>query len=103
MGAKYGMPTVAVGMLPSVVYRIAAPEVAVLIVTFGAVAYVPAPGLKVGVAAGVDALYEFSSSIGSHARTVNKMASASKRRQTNPMCLLRARIENSLGRILLKY
>ena len=47
-GAVYSVPTVELGVLPSVVYRIEAPPVVVLIV-IGDV-YVPAGGLNVGAA-----------------------------------------------------
>ena len=45
----YG-PAVSLGVLPSVVYRIVAPDVLVPIVTVCAEVYVSATGLKVGVA-----------------------------------------------------
>ena len=48
--ALYRVPTVEVGVLPSVVYRIDDPAVAELIVTVCALVYVPATGLNVGVA-----------------------------------------------------
>src|SRR5579859_2838989 len=47
----YTVPLVVVGRLPSVVYRIAAPDVLVLRVTVCALLYKPPVGLKVGVAA----------------------------------------------------
>lgn len=47
MGAEYIVPTVSVGVLPSVVYRIDAPDVVELIVTVWMLVYVPAVGLKV--------------------------------------------------------
>jgi hypothetical protein len=46
----YNVPAVSLGVLPSVVYRIDAPEVVVLIVTDCVPVYVPALGLNVGVA-----------------------------------------------------
>jgi hypothetical protein len=49
-GVLYSVPAVSLGVLPSVVYRIDAPEVVVLIVTVCALVYVPATGLNVGVA-----------------------------------------------------
>src|ERR1700687_511335 len=49
-GVLYNVPTVWLGVLPSVVYRIDAPDVVSLIVTFCADVYVPATGLNVGVA-----------------------------------------------------
>ena len=44
------MPTVELGVLPSVVYRIDAPLVVDVIVTLCALVYVPAAGLKAGAA-----------------------------------------------------
>ena len=49
-GELYTFPTLDVGVLPSVVYRIEAPAVVVLIVTDCPVPYGPAGGLNVGVA-----------------------------------------------------
>src|ERR1700687_2925301 len=49
-GPLYNVPAVSLGVVPSVVYRIDAPEVVVLIVTVCALVYVPATGLNVGVA-----------------------------------------------------
>jgi hypothetical protein len=46
----YNVPAVSLGVLPSVVYRIDAPEVVVLMVTDCTDVYVPAAGLNVGVA-----------------------------------------------------
>jgi len=46
----YTVPTVSLGIEPSVVYRIVAPGGVVDSVTFCAVAYVPGDGEKVGVA-----------------------------------------------------
>lgn len=49
-GAEYKVPAVALGVLPSTVYRIAAPEVTVEIVTTCVKEYDPAGGLNVGAA-----------------------------------------------------
>jgi hypothetical protein len=49
----------AVGVLPSVVYFMVAPVVAQAIVTVWAVVYVPAAGVKVGVATVSPAAYAF--------------------------------------------
>jgi hypothetical protein len=48
IGAEYTVPVVEVGVEPSVVYRMVAPEVDVDSVTLCALAYVPAAGLNVG-------------------------------------------------------
>ena len=48
-GSLYSVPVKDVGVLPSVVYLIAAPGVVVEIVTLWALEYVPPPGVKVGV------------------------------------------------------
>jgi len=47
-GLAYIVPFVAVGVEPSVVKRIAAPDVTVVIVTSWAAGYDPGPGLKTG-------------------------------------------------------
>jgi hypothetical protein len=47
----YSVPAVSLGALPSVVYRIDAPDVVEVIATDCATVYVPATGLNVGVAA----------------------------------------------------
>ena len=52
IGAVYSVPVVALGVLPSVVYRIDAPAVVVLMVTVCAEVYVPAAGLNAGAATG---------------------------------------------------
>jgi hypothetical protein len=49
-GLLYTAPTVGEGVLPSVVYRIVEPEVEVEIVTDWGDVYMPAAGVKVGVA-----------------------------------------------------
>ena len=46
----YSVPTASLGVVPSVVYRIVAPEVVVDKVTLCAVVYVPGAGEKVGTA-----------------------------------------------------
>jgi hypothetical protein len=46
----YSVPAVSLGVLPSVVYRIDAPEVVDVIATDCTDVYVPATGLNVGVA-----------------------------------------------------
>jgi hypothetical protein len=48
-GPPYTAPTVSLGVLPSVVYRMFAPAVALEIATVCAAVYVPAAGLNVGV------------------------------------------------------
>ena len=52
IGVAYTVPTVEVGVLPSIVYRMDDPAVVVLIVTVCTLVYVPATGLNVGVATG---------------------------------------------------
>ena len=53
IGPEYNVPTVSLGIVPSVVYRIVAPEVVVDKATLCAVAYVPGEGLNVGEATAV--------------------------------------------------
>jgi hypothetical protein len=48
IGPEYGVPVVEVGIEPSVVYRMLAPDVDVDTVTLCALAYVPGAGLNVG-------------------------------------------------------
>jgi len=50
MGPLYRFPTVELGVVPSVVYRMVADEVLLLIVTVRAEVYVPATGENVGIA-----------------------------------------------------
>jgi hypothetical protein len=50
IGVEYTVPDSLVGALPSVVQRIVAPSVVVLMVTVCGLAYAPSTGLKVGVA-----------------------------------------------------
>jgi hypothetical protein len=50
IGLLYKVPVVSLGMLPSVVYLMDAPEVAVLMVTACVEVYVPAAGVKVAAA-----------------------------------------------------
>jgi hypothetical protein len=52
IGALYRVPAVSLGVLPSVVYRIAAPVVVVLMVTLCIEVYAPDPGLNAGAATG---------------------------------------------------
>jgi len=54
IGAEYTVPTVSLGVDPSVVYRIVAPGVVVDNVTLCAVAYAPGKGEKVGGTSGVE-------------------------------------------------
>src|SRR5271163_1596069 len=48
MGPLYKVPAVSLGALPSVVYRMDAPEVAVLMLTITVALYPPGVGLKLG-------------------------------------------------------
>src|SRR5260370_4960975 len=50
IGGPFKVPSVSLGVLPSVVYRIEAPGVALLRLTLCAELYVPPPGLKAGAA-----------------------------------------------------